>query len=167
MAKFTSSTYSMKLSSVSSKLHFIKVPTSRPPRRMQWLVDISQKMSHPLQRIRARQVCPTLDTLIPTNHSCHALPQYSCLVRNRTDDTSTLRTVFLIVQRTPIRGPIMRVDPVPLVREAAFDRVGVCVSPCGGPTNGSIILWFEEVGEECGGTGRQEGLRHEADLVVH
>lgn len=60
----------------------------------------------------------------------------------------------------------MRVDPVPLVREAAFDRVGICVSPCGSPADGFVILWFEEVGEECGGTGREEGLGHEADLVM-
>lgn len=156
----------MQLRSVSTKLDLVEVPARCSPRSMQRLMNVSQEMRHPLQRIRAREIRTTADTLIPIHYPRDAFPQNRRLVRNRTNNTSTLCAVLVIIERASIRRPVMGVYPMPLVRETAFSGVGVGVSPCGGTADGLVVLWLEKVGEDgCGARG-EECLGHEADLVV-
>lgn len=61
----------------------------------------------------------------------------------------------------------MCVDPVPLVREVPLARVCVGVCPRGGAPDAAVVLGLEDLREDRRGLGREEGLGHEDQLVVH
>lgn len=62
---------------------------------------------------------------------------------------------------------IIRIYPVPLVREAALGSVSVRVSPRGSSSYRSFILRLKNVPQYFDGVWSEKGLRHESDLVVN
>jgi len=89
------------------------------------------------------------------------------LVSNSRHDATSFRAVGRVVERAAVRRVVMRVDPMPLVREAAFWSMRVAVRPGSGPAYGSVVLWFEDLREDRGRGWLEELLGHEANLVVN
>jgi hypothetical protein len=61
----------------------------------------------------------------------------------------------------------VRVYPVPLVREAAFCCVRICVGPSCGTAHGAVVLGFEYLCEYGGGLWRKKRLGDKANLHVN
>lgn len=140
------------------------ISASSAPRRVKRLRNIPQEMRDPFQRIRTRQVGSPAQA--PRLHVLNTLLQYPRLVRNSRYNTAPLGAIPSVIQRTRRRRVVMRVDPMPLVRKAAFLGVRVCICPGCGPANGAVILRLEDLLENGRGVGIEELLGHEADLVV-
>jgi hypothetical protein len=155
----------MQLCRNIAKLDLVEVTTRSSSGSMQRLMNVPEKVHNPFECIRARQIGASAQR--STLHTMDAFTQYSCLVRYRTDDAAAFCAITGIIQAAAMWWRIMRVYPVPLVREAAFCCVRIRVGPGCGTAHRAVVLGFEYLCE-CGrGLWSEEGLGDEAYLHVH
>jgi hypothetical protein len=98
---------------------------------------VPQKVRNPLESVRARQVGASAQR--SAFYTMNAFAQYARLIRDRTDDAAALRAITGIIQAAAMWWRIVRVYPVPLVREAAFCCVRICVGPSCGTAHGAVV----------------------------
>jgi hypothetical protein len=128
-------------------------------------VYISQKVSYPLECIRTRQVNTSGQRF--AYDLSYTVAQYCRLIRNGTDNATALCTVIIIIQVALVWWCIMRVYPMPLVREAAFGGVRISIGPGCGAAYRAVVLGFEYFCEDGRGLWGEESFCEEAYLHVY
>jgi hypothetical protein len=126
---------------------------------------VPEEVRHPLGSIRAGQIRPS--TQGTARHLLDAFAQYARLVRDRAYHTPTRRTILVVVQMAVLRWMIVRVYPVPLVREVTLAGMRVGVGPGCCAAERAVVLGFEDLGEDGTGLWCEEALCHEDELVVY
>jgi hypothetical protein len=155
--------YGVELRIAAAEFHFVEIPTCSASRCVQRLVDVADEMRDPFECLGT---CYVYLASALYFHALNALLQDACLVGDRADHASAFCAIFVIIQTAMVGRPVVGVDPVPLVREAAGAGVCVGVGPGGGAANGGVVLGFEEGGKKGACGGSEEGFGHETYLVV-
>lgn len=121
---------------------------------VQWLVDVTQKMNHPLQR------------LLSLNDRDIGRRDARCVISDGRDNAAFLGAVALIVDVAGGGRVVQRVDVVKGRREGAFGGVAVGIGPGGYVGKVGVRGIVQEGFGEGSGLVGDEGLRDEGDGIV-
>jgi hypothetical protein len=97
----------------------------------------------------------------------YAFTQDRRLIRYGTDNAAALCTITIIFQMALMWWCIMRVYPVPLVREAAFGGVCISIGPSCSAAYGAVVLGFKYLCKNGRSLWGEESFCEEAYLHVY